>query len=108
MHRFIPAWTAIATSPKRIAIEIVQHHPRNAGKSKYGISRSFRVIDDIGTRPLLLVGVVSLISSLQFLTTGVVAELMARTYFESSMETQNCPIFQRNSTNRKSAMQKSC
>jgi glycosyltransferase involved in cell wall biosynthesis len=84
MHRFIPAWTAIATSPKRIAEEIVQHHPRNAGKSKYGISRSFRVIDDIGTRPLLLVGVVSLISSLQFLTTGVVAELMARTYFESS------------------------
>ena len=39
---------------------------------------------DIGTRPLLLVGVVLLISALQFLTTGVVAELMARTYFESS------------------------
>jgi len=130
MHRFIPAWAAIATSPKRIAEEIVKHHPRKAGKSKYGISRSLRVIldlisvyffmrhrskpghffgmiglvfgfsatvilsylggvkiffgYDIGTRPLLLVGVVLLISSIQFLTTGVVAELMARTYFESS------------------------
>jgi hypothetical protein len=39
---------------------------------------------DIGARPLLLVGVVLLIASLQFITTGVVAELMARTYFESS------------------------
>jgi hypothetical protein len=40
--------------------------------------------EDIGTRPLLLVGVVLVIASLQFLTTGVVAELLTRTYFESS------------------------
>lgn len=39
---------------------------------------------DIGTRPLLTAGVVLLIASFQFLTTGILAELMARTYFESS------------------------
>ncbi len=130
MHRFIPAWFAASTSPKRISEEVVSHRPRVAGKSKYGISRTSRVLldllsvhffmrywtrpghffgsiglalggvgsliltylawvkfglgQDIGTRPLLLVGVVLVISSLQFITTGVVAELLTRTYFESS------------------------
>jgi glycosyltransferase involved in cell wall biosynthesis len=130
MHRFIPAWFAAATSPDRIAEEVVNHRPRVAGSSKYGIGRTFRVLldllsvhffmrywtrpghffgaiglvfggvggmvlaylawakfwlgEDIGTRPLLLVGVVLAIASLQFLTTGVVAELLTRTYFESS------------------------
>jgi hypothetical protein len=130
MHRFIPAWFASATSPSRITEEAVNHRPRVSGASKYGISRTFRVLldlisvhffmrywtrpghffgsiglflggigsatltylgwvkfgmgEDIGTRPLLLVGVVLVIASLQFLTTGVVAELLTRTYFESS------------------------
>ncbi len=130
MHRFIPAWVAIATSPKRIAEAEVRHHPRKNGKSKYGLSRSFRVIidllsvyffmryrskpghffgkiglsfgffgamilsylsvvkfyfgEDIGTRPLLLAGIVSIIAAIQFITTGVIGELMARTYFEST------------------------
>lgn len=44
----------------------------------------FGLGEDIGTRPLLLVGIVLVIASLQFLTTGVVAELLTRTYFESS------------------------
>jgi glycosyltransferase involved in cell wall biosynthesis len=44
----------------------------------------FGLGEDIGTRPLLLVGVVLVIASLQFLTTGIVAELLTRTYFESS------------------------
>ncbi len=130
MHRFIPAWFASATSPARIAESVVNHRPRVAGRSKYGLGRTFRVLldllsvhffmrywtrpghffgsiglvfgavggavlaylgwvkfglgQDIGTRPLLLVGVVLVIASLQFLTTGVVAELLTRTYFESS------------------------
>jgi glycosyltransferase involved in cell wall biosynthesis len=130
MHRFIPAWFAAATAPHRIAEEVVHHRPRVAGRSKYGISRTFRVLldllsvhfflrywarpghffgsiglaiggigavvlgylswvkfvlgEDIGTRPLLLVGVVLIIASLQFLTTGVIAELLTRTYFESA------------------------
>ena len=130
MHRFIPAWFASATSPGRIGEKVVNHRPRVAGKSKYGISRTFRVLldllsvhffmrywtrpghffgsiglafgtvggvvlaylgwvkfglgEDIGTRPLLLVGVVLVIASLQFLTTGIVTELLTRTYFEST------------------------
>lgn len=130
MHRFIPAWFAAATSPGRIAERVVNHRPRVRGTSKYGLSRTYRVLLDllsvhffmrywtrpghffgsiglgfgavggviltylfwvkfglgesIGTRPLLLVGVVLVIASLQFLTTGVVAELLTRTYFESS------------------------
>jgi glycosyltransferase involved in cell wall biosynthesis len=130
MHRFIPAWFAASTSPKRIAEAVVNHRPRVAGKSKYGLGRTFRVLldllsvhffmrywtrpghffgsiglgfggvgglilaylgwvkfglgQDIGTRPLLLVGVVLIIASLQFITTGVVGELLTRTYFESS------------------------
>jgi glycosyltransferase involved in cell wall biosynthesis len=130
MHRFIPAWFAAATAPHRIAEEVVNHRPRVAGKSKYGIGRTSRVLLDllsvhfflrywtrpghffgslglafgglggailaylawvkfllgesIGTRPLLLVGVLLVIASFQFLTTGVVAELLTRTYFEST------------------------
>lgn len=130
MHRFIPAWIAMATSPNRIGEQVVHHHPRVHGQSKYGLSRTFRVLLDlltvsffmryrarplhffgsigllsgfvgsiilcylafvkfidhqpIGTRPLLLVGIVLIIAALQFLTTGVLSELMARTYFEST------------------------
>jgi hypothetical protein len=130
MHRFIPAWFASATAPHRIAEGVVHHRPRVAGRSKYGIGRTSRVLldllsvhffmrywtrpghffgsiglafgtvgsvilgylgwlkfgmgQDIGTRPLLLVGVVLVIASFQFLTTGVIAELLTRTYFESS------------------------
>ncbi len=38
---------------------------------------------DIGTRPMLLAGVLFVVMAVQFLTTGVLSELMARTYFES-------------------------
>jgi glycosyltransferase involved in cell wall biosynthesis len=130
MHRFIPAWAAMVTSPDRIGEMVVRHHPRTAGQSKYGINRSFKVLidllavmffmryrakpghffsqiglqvgcvgslilaylavvkyglgQDIGGRPLLLIGVLLIIASFQFVTTGVVSEVMARTYFEST------------------------
>jgi hypothetical protein len=130
MHRFIPVWVATVTSPARIGETVVAHHPRAAGRSKYGISRTFRVTLDllavffflryrarpghffgsiglilgalgtvimaylsvvkfgfgesIGDRPLFTVGVLCLIASAQFLTTGVLAELLARTFYESS------------------------
>ncbi|OOG26402.1 glycosyltransferase [Thioalkalivibrio denitrificans] len=129
MHRFIPAWFATQTAPRRIREHVVQHHARSRGTSKYGISRTFRVIldllsvyffmrfkarpghffgsiglvfgglgalilgylfvlkvfmgMDIGTRPLMFVGVMCVLVSVQLLTTGVLSELMARTYFES-------------------------
>ncbi len=47
MHRFIPAWLATVTSPSRMAEEPVNHYARQAGVSKYGISRTFRVIVDL-------------------------------------------------------------
>ena len=47
MHRFIPAWLGTVTSPRRIDEEPVSHHPRTLGSSKYGISRTFRVILDL-------------------------------------------------------------
>jgi Glycosyl transferase family 2 len=59
MHRFIPAYAAIAGAA--ITEIEVQHHPRRFGVSKYGISRTFRVILDLltlkflgsfGTKPL--------------------------------------------------------
>ncbi len=59
MHRFMPAYTAVAGAA--IAELEVSHHARQFGKSKYGISRTFRVILDLmtlkflgsyGTKPL--------------------------------------------------------
>jgi glycosyltransferase involved in cell wall biosynthesis len=47
MHRFIPAMTSIAGS--RIAEVKVQHHARNFGTSKYGLSRVYKVLLDLIT-----------------------------------------------------------
>jgi len=127
MHRFIPAWVAGVVPSSRIGEMPVTHHARQHGVSKYGISRTFRVIldllsvmffmrykarpghffgslglgfgaiaalilfylfvdkfimgHDIGTRPMLMVGVVFLLSSVQLITTGILAEMIARTYY---------------------------
>lgn len=127
MHRFIPAWMATVTSPARMAEMPVSHHARTRGESKYGISRTLRVVLDllavnfflrfagrpghffgglglgvgllggailtylavlkllgesIGGRPLLWLGFFCVLGGLQFLTTGVLAELLIRIYYE--------------------------
>lgn len=127
MHRFIPAWMATVTSPDRMAEVAVSHYPRTKGQSKYGLSRTLRVLVDllsihfflrfgtrpghffgglgllvggagmlmlaymavlkmmgesIGTRPLMFLGFFCLVAGLQFLTTGVLSELLMRTYFD--------------------------
>ncbi len=47
MHRFIPAVASwLGVSIKEV---VVAHHPRRFGKSKYGISRTLRVILDLIT-----------------------------------------------------------
>lgn len=129
MHRFIPVWVASVTSPRRIGETVVNHRAREFGTSKYGLSRTFRVIvdllavffflrfrarpghffgiiglifgalgglslgylallklfgEDVGGRPLLFAGVLFTVVGIQFLTTGVMAELLARTFFETS------------------------
>jgi hypothetical protein len=75
MHRFIPA--LIGGNGARIAEVPVNHHPRRHGKSKYGISRTVRVILDLLTvkfllsfltKPLQIFGVIGLLS----LSTGMV------------------------------------
>ncbi len=69
MHRFIPE---LASAAGFTMTEVpVNHRPRTAGKSKYGISRTFRVILDLITilflrrysaRPMHLFGGVGIIS----------------------------------------------
>jgi glycosyltransferase involved in cell wall biosynthesis len=133
MHRFIPVWVAGVTAPQRIGETEVHHRPRERGSSKYGLSRTFRVIldllaaffflrfharpghffgsfglvlgaiggamllylagvkfllgENIGQRPMLFVAILMCVAALQFVTTGVLAELLTRTFFESSERT---------------------
>src|SRR5262245_43116074 len=47
MHRYIPVLASIIGA--RVAQIPVRHHPRRAGKSKYGMGRTFRVILDLLT-----------------------------------------------------------
>jgi len=69
LHRFIPAlssWMGVS-----VAEIPVRHHPRRFGKSKYGISRTIRVILDLitvrfllsySTRPIQIFGGLGLLS----------------------------------------------
>jgi glycosyltransferase involved in cell wall biosynthesis len=133
MHRFLPA---IASQiGVRIKEVVVNHRPRTAGQTKYGLSRTIRVILDLVTvkfllsystrplqifglmgvaalvaglaitgylgyvrltttqgiadRPLLLLGMLLLFVGVQLITFGLLAELLARTYYES----QNKPVY---------------
>jgi hypothetical protein len=134
MHRFLPA---IASEiGVRIEEVVVNHRKREAGTSKYGLSRTIRVILDLATvkfllsystkplqifglfglmavtlgsvitaylgyvrlilqlpiadrTPLLLVGVLLVFIGVQLVTFGLLAELLARTYYES----QNKPVY---------------
>ncbi len=52
MHRFIPAYAASVGA--RITEMPVRHHPRQFGKSKYGLMRTLKVILDLFTVKFLL------------------------------------------------------
>ena len=52
MHRFIPA--IASAQGVRIAEMVVNHRPRQYGRSKYGLSRTVRVILDLATVKFLL------------------------------------------------------
>jgi glycosyltransferase involved in cell wall biosynthesis len=45
MHRFLPAMSSMTGA--RIDEVVVRHHPRLRGQSKYGITRTFKVLSDI-------------------------------------------------------------
>lgn len=127
MHRFIPA---LANEMGARIVEVpVNHRERKHGTSKYGISRTIRVVLDLitvkfllgyskrpihlfglvgvlsslfggailaaityqrfidhvpmGNRPTLTLGVMMVIIGLQFMVFGLLAEVLARTYYES-------------------------
>ncbi len=133
MHRFIPA---IAYERGAQVVEVkVNHRPRLHGTSKYGISRTLRVVLDlltvkflssystrpahvfgpigvisgltgfllalhltvqklvydleIGSRPLLLLAILLIFIGIQFVTMGLLGEMLARTYHES----QDRPVY---------------
>ncbi|RMG90019.1 MAG: glycosyltransferase [Chloroflexi bacterium] len=141
LHRFIPEMVNFAGFS--MAEVPVNHRPRVAGRSKYGLSRTFRVLLDlvtvlflrkysdrpmhffgslgilasgsggliglylallkiwagiqggwdgfrsmrIGERPLLLLAILLIIIGIQFLSMGLIAELIVRTYYESQNKT---------------------
>lgn len=128
LHRFLPALAYIEGA--RITELPVRHHARRFGRSKYGLSRTFRVLmdlltiafmkkfltrpmhvfgllgllsmlsggamgiyltfvklflgQDIGNRPLLILAVLLLVTGVQLFCFGLLAELLMRTYHESS------------------------
>jgi len=52
LHRFIPALAKLEGA--RITEVVVNHHPRKFGKSKYNITRTFRVLMDLTSLNLFL------------------------------------------------------
>jgi hypothetical protein len=63
MHRFIPVYAKWAGA--KITEQVVRHHPRKEGKSKYGLARTLKVVLDLttvkflgdySTKPLYLFG----------------------------------------------------
>jgi glycosyltransferase involved in cell wall biosynthesis len=131
MHRFIPA--IAYERGARIAEIKVNHRPRLRGVSKYGVTRTLRVVldlltvkflssystrpahvfgpigimsggagflialyltaqkflydADIGSRPLLLLSILLIFIGFQFVTMGLLGEMLARTYHESQDRT---------------------
>jgi dolichol-phosphate mannosyltransferase len=128
MHRYIPVYAYMAGG--RVAEVEVRHHARGAGRSKYGLSRTLRVLFDLmtitfldrqlqhplyffgktalgiavlsvltalpalywkfvtGTKsliqtPLPLLAFLLLIMAVQIFLTGLMMEVLTRTYFES-------------------------
>ena len=133
MHRFIPALAS--WSGAKVTECVVNHRPRMAGKAKYGLGRTLKVVLDLITvkflgsfstkpiyvfgglglfttllailfgwlviyqklargtdmsgNPLLILTAVLVITSVQFILMGLLAELLVRTYHES----QNRPTY---------------
>src|SRR5919205_970270 len=83
MHRFIPIYAAWAGAP---VTEIpVEHHPRTMGKSKYGLSRTLKVVFDLmtikfmasyQTKPIYVFGSFGMLAFLVSLLCAVFAFVM--------------------------------
>jgi glycosyltransferase involved in cell wall biosynthesis len=129
LHRFIAVLAALDGAT--ITQVDVNHFPRIHGQSKYGLSRTFKVISDlillifikrylqkpmhffgkwgllilipgviinayllvlkilghdIWGRPLLILGIMLVVAGFQMITSGIIAELVMRTYYESQQK----------------------
>lgn len=96
LHRFIPA-VAAGSAGATIAEVPVRHHPRQRGESKYGLSRTWRVLVDLLTvvmirwfrdRPLALFGWGAIAAAgvgLGFVAATVVAALSFSPYKATSL-----------------------
>ena len=80
MHRFIPIYASWAGA--RVTEIPVEHHPRTAGKSKYGLSRTIKVVFDMitikfmasyQTKPLYVFGTFGLIAFAISAIAGILA-----------------------------------
>lgn len=125
-HRFISLMAHL--NGAKIVEMPVKHHARQFGVSKYGMNRTFKVINDlllvlfnkkylskpiylfgniglitltlgvminlyllvlklmgnqIGGRPLLILGVLLVFIGIQFFTTGIIIDMLMKTYYES-------------------------
>jgi glycosyltransferase involved in cell wall biosynthesis len=133
MHRFLPAIAGDLGA--RVTELPVNHRPRTVGRSKYGLSRTVRVVLDLMTvkflsdfstrpiqvfgllgllaatvgtllmlvlgieriffgmeladRPIVLLAILLVVTGMQFITFGLLGEMLARTYHES----QGKPIY---------------
>jgi len=83
MHRFIPIYAS--WSGARVAEIPVEHHARTMGKSKYGLSRTIKVVFDLmtikfmasyQTKPLYIFGYAGLLTFVVSFLCGVFAFLM--------------------------------
>ena len=126
LHRFIPVLANLEGA--RITQVEVQHHERSFGESKYGMSRTVKVVSDlvlmlffkkyfqrpmhlfgnlgliiflaglvinayllwlkiqgqdIWGKPLMLLGIMFILTGIQLITFGIFVELQMRTYYES-------------------------
>jgi glycosyltransferase involved in cell wall biosynthesis len=94
MHRFIPA-LAVGITGARTAELPVRHHPRRYGRSKYGLSRVWKVLSDLlvvimirwfRDRPLYMFALGALgafVAALLFVIGAVLAPLMAGSNVDS-------------------------
>jgi len=55
----------------------------------YLLVAKFVLGQHIGQRPMLFVSILFLVASVQFLTTGVLAELLTRTFYASSPQSHH-------------------
>jgi len=83
MHRFIPIYTSWAGA--RVTEIPVDHHPRTMGESKYGLSRTIKVVFDLitikflatyQTKPLYVFGTFGLIGAALSFLSGVWAIIL--------------------------------